>query len=40
MMERGKEEKNEKGNGEMKDVCCGEEVEEGWREESCELVCG
>ena len=25
--------------GEMKGVCCGEEVEEGWRGESCGLVC-
>ena len=29
MMERGKEERNEKGNGEIKGVCCGEEVQEG-----------
>ena len=29
-----------RGNGEMKGVCCGEEVEEGWKGESCELVCG
>ena len=28
-----------RGNGEMKSVCCGEEVEEGWRGESCGLVC-
>ena len=28
MMERGKEENNEKGNGEMKGVHCGEEVDE------------
>ena len=40
MMERWKEGKNEKGEGEMKGVCCGEEEEEGWRGESCRLVCG
>ena len=40
MMERGKEEKNEKGEWEMRGVCCAEEEEEGWRGESCGLVCG
>ena len=39
MIERWKEEKNEKGGWEMKGVCCGEE-EEGWEGESCGLVCG
>ena len=29
-----------RGNGEMKGVCCGEEVQEGWRGESYGLVCG
>ena len=29
MLERGKEEKNEKREREMKSVCCGEEGEEG-----------
>ena len=29
-----------RGNGEIKGVCCGEEVEHVWRGESCGFVCG
>ena len=36
----GRRRRMRRGNGEMKCVCCGEEEEEGWRGESCGLVCG
>ena len=37
---REKNEKNEKEECRMMGVCGGEEIEEGWRGESCGLVCG